>query len=155
MTGEKEYLTKEKFDELVAELDHLKKIKRREVADNLEYAKSMGDLSENAEYQEAREIQAATEERISKLESIIKSAEIMTDHHGSFVEVGTTVIIEKEKDGTKYTYKIVGSEESNVSEGKISNHSPLGSALMGKKKGESFTFATPTGKVAYKIVTVK
>ena len=133
----------------------MKKNKRREVADNLEYAKSMGDLSENAEYQEARELQATIEERISKLESILKTAEIMTEHHGSFVDVGTTVVLEKEKDGTQYTYKIVGSEESDVSGGKISNHSPLGSAIVGKKKGDSFTFNTPGGKVSYKIVTVK
>ena len=135
MPDEKEYLTKEKFEELGKELEDLKKNKRREVADNLEYAKSMGDLSENAEYQEA--------------------TEIMTEHHGSFVDVGTTVVLEKEKDGTQYTYKIVGSEESDVSGGKISNHSPLGSAIVGKKKGDSFTFNTPGGKVSYKIVTVK
>ena len=155
MVEEKEYLTKEKHEELIKELDHLKKTKRKEVADNLEYAKSMGDLSENAEYQEARELQATIEERINKLESILKSAVIMTAHHGAMADIGATVIVEKGADKKQITYKIVGSEESDISSGKISNHSPLGIALIGKKKGDAFTFTTPNGKTTYKIVDVK
>ena len=155
MAEEKEYLTKEKHDELIEELDHLKKTKRKEVADNLEYAKSMGDLSENAEYQEAREMQGTIEERINKLESILKSAVPMPEHHGVMVDIGATVIVEKGGDKTKHTYKIVGSEEADISSGKISNHSPLGIALLGKKKGDAFTFTTPNGKTTYKIVDVK
>lgn len=155
MAEEKEYLTKEKYAELQTELEDLKKNKRREVAENLEYAKSMGDLSENAEYQEAREMQATIEERINKLESILKSAVIMTAHHGALADIGATVIVEKEKEKTKHTYKIVGSEEADISKGFISNHSPLGTAIIGKKKGESFTISTPAGKTTYKIVDVK
>ncbi len=155
MTEEKEYLTQEKFKELEAELEHLKKTKRREVAENLEYAKSMGDLSENAEYQEAREMQATIEERIGKLESILKSAEIMTAHHGGIADIGATVVLEKEGEKTRHTYKIVGSEEADIANGKISNHSPLGQAMYGKKKGDSFTFTSPKGKVAYKVIDVK
>lgn len=152
---EKEYLTKEKYNELVVELENLKKNKRREVADNLEYAKSMGDLSENAEYQEAREMQATIEERIGKLESILKSASIITSHHGSMADVGATVTLQKEGDKAEYVYKIVGSEEADIASKKISNHSPLGAALMGKKKGDAFTFSSPSGKVSYKVVDVK
>lgn len=155
MAEEKEYLTQEKYDELVQELDHLKKTKRKEVADNLEYAKSMGDLSENAEYQEARELQSTIEERINKLESILKFAEIMTAHHGALVDIGATVIVEKGTEKSKITYKIVGSEESDISSGKISNHSPLGMVLLGKKKGDVFIFTTPNGKTTYRIVDVK
>ena len=155
MTGEKEYLTKEKFAELTAELDNLKKVKRREVAEALEYAKSMGDLSENQEYQEARDMQASVEERIGKLENILKSAEIMEAHKGGTVMIGSTVVVKKSGDKETKTYQLVGSEESDIVGGKISNHSPIGVAIMGKKKGATFVLATPKGKTNYEIVEVK
>lgn len=155
MNEEKEYVTKEKLEELKEELEFLKKTKRREVADSLEYAKSMGDLSENAEYQEAREMQSEVEERIGKLELILKNAVIMKAHHGGVVQMGSTVVVSKTGDNTKKTYQIVGSEEADISIGKISHHSPLGIALIGKEKGDSFDFETPGGKVNYKIVEVK
>lgn len=149
-----EYLTKEKFEELKQELDTLKSTKRKEIADSLEYAKQLGDLSENAEYQQAREMQATTEERIAKLESILKSAVIVALHHSDKVEIGSTVVVVKEGDKEKKNFKIVGSEEADTLQGKISYVSPLGSALMGKKKGESFSFSTPKGSVHYKIVDI-
>lgn len=149
-----EYLTKEKFEELKQELDNLKSTKRKEIADSLEYAKQLGDLSENAEYQQAREMQATTEERIAKLESILKSAVIVALHHSDKVEIGSTVTVVKEGDKEKKNFKIVGSEEADTLQGKISYVSPLGSALMGKKKGESFSFSTPKGSVNYKIVDI-
>ncbi len=155
MNDQKEYLTKEKLEELTVELDYLRKTKRREVADSLEYAKSMGDLSENAEYQEAREMQAEVEDRISRLEQILKNAVIMTAHHGGNAQMGSTVVVEKAGDKERKTYQIVGGEEADISSGKISHHSPLGTALMGKKKGDEFDFVTPKGKVSYKIVEVK
>src|SRR5438105_12462404 len=108
---EGEYLTKEKFEELTKELEYLKGQKRKEVAESLEYAKGLGDLSENAEYHEARETQANIEDRIAKLESILKTAVIMTDKHGSTVSVGSTIVVQKEKDHSKSTYILVGSEE--------------------------------------------
>ncbi len=150
-----EYLTKEKFTELTNELEVLKKNKRKEVADNLEYAKSLGDLSENAEYQEARELQASIEERIQKLETILKSALIVNSRHTDTIGVGSEVTVRKESAKESQTYKIVGSEETNMALGKISNRSPLGTALMGKKKGDKFAFATPKGKVNYEVVSVK
>lgn len=151
----KEYLTKEKYNELNAELGNLKKNRRKEVADNLEYAKSLGDLSENAEYQEAREMQATIEERIVKLETILKSAVIVADRHTDTAGVGSLVTVRKEGTKESKQYKIVGSEETNTAEGKISNRSPLGIALMGKKKGESFSFSTPKGKVNYEVVSIE
>lgn len=155
MSGEDTVLTREKFDELVKELDHLKTTRRTEIAESLEYARSLGDLSENAEYQEARELQAATEERIRKLEDIIKRAKIVSHKKGDEIDFGSVVTIKKVDDDQKHEYTIVGSEEADMRERKISHVSPLGSAMMGKKKGEEFTFQTPNGKQQYKIVSVK
>jgi transcription elongation factor GreA len=155
MSDEKTYLTKEKFDELVKELEVLKTVRRKEIAENLEYARSLGDLSENAEYQEARELQAATEERIRKLESIVKNASIIAPKKSDVVGFGSTVIIQKDGESGTHTYQIVGSEEANMLDRKISHLSPLGEAMMDKKKGDAFTFTTPNGKMKYKIIDVK
>jgi len=152
---EQEYLTKEKYKELSEELDQLKKVKRREIAENLEYAKSLGDLSENAEYQEAREMQAEIEERIAKLELIIKHAVIVAHKKSDIVGVGSVISVEREGDKQKFNYTIVGSEESDIAQGKVSTSSPLVAAMMGKKKGDVFAFKTPKGEVKYKIVSVE
>lgn len=151
--NEKEYLTQEKFDEFKKELEHLKGIKRKEVAEQLEYAKSLGDLSENAEYHEARDAQAITEDRIAKLEGILKSALIITEKSTSTVDVGSLIMVEK--NGKKIEYKIVGTEESDALSGKISIKSPLGQAVIGKKKGDSFSFEAPSGSVTYKVIDIK
>ena len=153
--NEHEYLTKEKYEELVKELDYLKKVKRKEVAESLEYAKSLGDLSENAEYQDARELQGNTEDRISKLDLILKSAEIVSSYHGANIRIGSTVTIQKKGEMGNKIYKIVGSEEADMSSGKLSNKSPIGEALMGKAKGDIFSFSTPGGVMTYKIIDVK
>ncbi len=151
----KEYLTKEKHRELVNELDFLKTTRRKEVAEHLEYAKSLGDLSENAEYHEARNSQAEIEERIAHLEAVLKIAEIVGPRQSDTVGIGSTVSVQKEKEMTPRTYSLVGSEESNMAAGKISDHSPLGAAMMGKKKGDSFSVATPGGEVKYSILSVQ
>lgn len=156
MGDKKEYLTKEKFDELKKELDYLKTTSRKEIAESLEYARSLGDLSENAEYQEARNLQTATEERIAKLESILQSASIVTDKNSTDeVNLGSTVSIQKEGEKDIHEYQVVGAEEANMHERKISHLSPLGEAMMGKKKGEIFSFVTPNGKMNYKIIGIK
>lgn len=155
MADDQEYLTQEKYDELKTELDYAKTTRRKEIAESLEYARSLGDLSENAEYQEARELQAATEERIAKLESILQSAKIVDHKKGDSVSLGSMVTIIKDGEKEKHQYEIVGSEEANMHERKISHLSPLGEAMMGKKKGESFTFETPNGKMTYKVADVK
>ena len=155
MTEVQSYLTPEKFEELKKELEHLKTVRRKEVAESLEYARSLGDLSENAEYQEARDMQAAIEERISHLEQVIKEAKIVAnDKRGDVIGLGSEVSIKKEGEKEERSYTIVGSEEANIHEHKLSYLSPLGEALMGKAKGESFIFETPAGKQSYKILKV-
>lgn len=154
MTDQETVVSQEKFDEMVKELENLKTVRRTEIAKNLEYARSLGDLSENAEYQEARELQAATEERIRKLEELVKRAHIMTDgKKKDVVGFGSVVSIKKEG-GDTHEYTIVGSEEADMRARKLSHVSPLGGALMGKKKGDTFTFETPNGKQTYTVQKV-
>lgn len=148
-------VSQEKFDEMVSELENLKTVRRTEIAKNLEYARSLGDLSENAEYQEARDLQAATEERIKKLEELVKTTKIVTDSkRKSEIGFGSKVTIRKEGASDAHEYTIVGSEEADMRVKKLSHVSPLGSSLMGKKKGDTFTFDTPSGKQTYTIEKV-
>lgn len=155
MSEEKEYLSQEKFDELKSELDQLKSVRRKEIAGQLEDAKALGDLSENAEYHEARQNQAETEERIAKLEAMLKGAVITAKHKGGTVSVGSTVVIQRAKEKEERRYQIVGSEETNTKEGKISNKSPLGLALIGKTKGDMVSYETPLGVIEAKILNVE
>ncbi len=154
-TQEKEYLTKEKFEEIKKELETLKTTRRKEVAEQLEYAKSLGDLSENAEYHDAREMQANLEDRIGRLEKLLKNAEVVSSHGNDSVTVGSKVEIRKKNAQNTQTYTIVGAEEADMSEGKISTNSPLGHAIMGKSKGENFTFNTPKGEMTFEVVNIK
>ncbi len=150
------FLTAEKFEELKKELDHLKTVRRKEIAESLEYARSLGDLSENAEYQEARDMQAAIEERISYLEKVIKEAKIVAhEKKGDVVGLGSVVVIQKDKEKDTRSYTIVGSDEANIHDKKLSYLSPLGEALMGKTKGDEFIFDTPAGKQKYKVLKVE
>ena len=153
-TGQ-EYLTKEKFKELEKELTHLKTVKRKEIAEALEYAKSLGDFSENQEYQEARDSQAILEDRINRLEMILKSAKIISAQSTHAVVVGSVVTLEKTADKSRKSYTMVGSEEVDAVKGKISVSSPLGIAAMGKSKGETFSFKSPSGMMSYKIIDIK
>jgi len=145
-------VSQEKFDEMIKELEYLKTVRRTEIAVSLEYARSLGDLSENAEYQEARDLQAATEERVRRLEELVKNTTILTDgKKKNEISFGSKVSIRKEGSPEVHEYTIVGSEEADMRVKKLSHVSPLGSALMGKKKGDVFTFETPTGKQTYTI----
>jgi len=155
MYTEEEYLTKDKFDELKKELELLKKVKRKEIAEALEYAKSLGDFSENQEYQEARNAQAILEDRINRLEVILKSAKIVSTRNTNLVSIGSVVTMEKESDKSRKTYTMVGSEETDAARGKISIRSPLGLAVMGKSKDEAFSFQSPSGIMSYKIIDIK
>lgn len=152
---EKTYLSREKLEELKQELEFLKTEKRKEVAESLEYARSLGDLSENAEYQEAGKLQAEVEDRIAAIESMLRRAVIVSDYKGKTVHIGSTIVVKKEGDHEERTYHIVGSEEANMAERKISNKSPLGEALLGKEKGDIFSFKTPNGEVTYKIIKIE
>jgi transcription elongation factor GreA len=152
-----QYLTKEKYEELLKELELLKTDKRREIAENLEYAKSLGDLSENAEYHEARAMQAELEDRVAKLEGIIKSAVIVSEKRGrgERAEIGSKITLEKDGSKEKVIYTIVGSEEADLSQNKISSVSPLGAAVVGKKKGDKISLKTPKGIIKYTIINVE
>ena len=152
---EKEYLTKERYEALSKELDYLKKTKRREVAEQLEYAKSLGDLSENAEYHEARDTQGVVEDRIQKLENLLKGAVIVSSHGTEMIAIGSEIIVTKVGDKNEKNYTIVGGEESDLATGKISVHSPFGEAVVGKKKGQTFTYNAPSGPITYKIIDIK
>ncbi len=153
--SELQYLTTEKFSELKKELEYLKTTRRKEVAEQLEYAKRLGDLSENAEYHQAREDQAIVEDRIGHLEDLIKNAKIASAGGSDLIIVGSTVSLTKGGENKSFVYTIVGSEEADMSHGKVSNMSPLGSALLGHKAGDSIKVTTPKGIVTYKIETIK
>ena len=155
MDTETQYLTNEKFAELEKELAYLKSDRRKEVAEHLEYAKKLGDLSENAEYHQAREEQAEVEDRIVRLENLLTSAKILEQAGGDVVRVGSTVRVEKEGDNKSMLYTIVGSEETDTAQGKISNLSPIGSALLGHKEGDTVAVTTPKGTSKYKIAKIK
>lgn len=149
-----DYITKEKRKALEIELEDLKGPKRKEILASLEYAKSLGDLSENAEYHQTREDQGKLEERIKHIEQILQSSQTVSKGGGDVVEVGSTVVVQKKGSKEDKTYTIVGSEEADMAKGKISNRSPFGEALFGKKKGNDVSFKTPNGVVNYKIINV-
>lgn len=154
MDTQKEYLSREKYNELKEELDFLMHVRRKEIAEALEAAKALGDLSENAEYHSAREAQAGVEERIMVVEEILKNAAIIgSKHKTDVVDIGSVVTVKRSKETKIYT--MVGSEEADVLSGKISNKSPLGEAMMGKKKDDKFTFITPLGDESCQILEIK
>jgi transcription elongation factor GreA len=149
-----DYITEEKRDALLAELKDLKGPKRKEILESLEYAKSLGDLSENAEYHQTREEQGKLEARITKIEQILQSSKTVKGGGGDIIEIGSKAVVQNEDTKEEKNYVIVGSEEADMAKGKISNRSPLGVALFGKKKGDSVSFKTPKGEVNYKIIDV-
>ncbi|MBQ1212112.1 MAG: transcription elongation factor GreA [Clostridia bacterium] len=141
---------------LKEELDYLKNTKRNEVKENLAIARSFGDLSENSEYDEAKNEQSKVEGRISELEEIILHTVVVEesalDH--SAIHLGSTVILREIATGKEKKYAIVGSNEANPLEGRISDRSPIGSAILGKKAGEEVTVSAPKGDKKYVIVEV-
>ncbi|MCE9585105.1 transcription elongation factor GreA [Candidatus Nomurabacteria bacterium] len=150
-----DYITEEKKNSLQIELEDLKGPKRKEILSALQEAKALGDLSENAEYHQAREDQGKLEERITKIEYLLKNSKVISKKEGSdTVQMGSTIVVEKEGSKDQKTYTMVGSEEADMLTGKISNHSPIGEALCGKKKGDVVSFKTPGGMVNYKIISI-
>ncbi len=152
---EKTFITKEKYKALEGELNVLLTETRKEIAEKLEYARSLGDLSENAEYHDARDQQAKAEDSIKRIEEILKNASIIKKHKSDVVELGTTVTVQKKGDKAKIEYTLVGPEEADLTSGHISHSSPLGTAMIGTKKGDTFTFTTPKGSVEYKVITIQ
>jgi transcription elongation factor GreA len=152
---DKEYISKEKYSELEKEYQELVTVKRKEVAERLEYARSLGDLSENAEYHAARDDQGKIEARIEELDNLLKYAEIIDHKKSDTVIVGSIVTLKKDKDDDKVIYTVVGKEESDLADGKISHVSPLGRAIMGKKKKDQISIETPKGIVGYSIIEIE
>lgn len=150
----KEFITKENKEALEAELKYLTTVKRKEIVSAIEYAKSLGDLSENAEYHIAREEQGKLQERISIIENVLKNAEVVKLSTDGTINVGSTVVIQKEGESNTRTLTMVGSEETDMLSGKISYKSPLGQSLYQKKQGDRVNVATPKGEVTYEIVSV-
>ena len=143
-------LTHDGYDKLQNELNDLKKNKRREVANRIQIAKDFGDLSENAEYSEAKDDQANLERRIAEIKAKLRTSEIVESSAGSSdIQIGST--FEVSLDGNSRTFSLVGKEESNPLEGKISFDSPLGAAFVSKKEGDVVEVTTPAGKKVYTI----
>ena len=149
------YITEEKNRALQEELKFLKTVKRKEILEALESARALGDLSENAEYHQAREDQGKAEDRINQIENMLKSSVIVKKHSSANVEIGTTVKVKKENSKEEISYSIVGAEEADMANNKISNKSPLGQALFGKKKGDVVSIKTPKGLVKYTLIDIQ
>ncbi|HEY6057532.1 MAG TPA: transcription elongation factor GreA [Candidatus Limnocylindrales bacterium] len=153
MNSKPAYLSRDGYEKLRAELEEMTNVRRAEVARRIHDAKEHGDLTENAEYEDAKNEQAFVEGRIQSLEALIKNATIIDENHSTeHVQIGSTVSVESE-DGVEL-FTIVGSAEARPADGKISNESPVGRALLGKKKGEKVLVRVPAGDFTYKIVKI-
>lgn len=147
-------ISQEGYDKLKKELDERIRVKRPEIAGRIEAAKELGDLSENAEYAEAKDEQAFNDGRIAELTALLKNVTVVPAN-GDKHKIGMGSKIKAEADGKIKEFTIVSFNEANPSEGKISNESPLGVAFLGKKKGEKITVNTPRGAVIYEILSIK
>ena len=150
-------MTEEGLRKLQEQLDFLVGVRRNEVAHKIEVARGFGDLSENAEYDEAKKEQGQLEEEIARLTKVISTAVVVADNEISTdkVSVGTTVTIEDMDEGETFTYAIVGAEEADPYEDKISNESPVGAGLLGAGIGEVREIEIPMGTVHYKVVDIR
>lgn len=150
-------LTEEGMKKLENQLDYLIGTRRNEVAHQIEVARGFGDLSENAEYDEAKKEQAKVEEEIVRLQNVIRTAIVVADNEISTekVSVGTTVKVQDLDTGDVYEYAIVGAEESDPYEDKISNESPVGHGLLGAKKNQVVEIEIPAGTLKYKVMEIK
>ncbi len=148
-------ISEEGYKKLKEELDNLTNIKRKEIAKRIEKAKELGDLSENAEYQEAKDAQAFNESRIREINNIFKNVKVVQNNSTKDeVSMGSTVTVKDEK-GNQRKYTIVSFNEVNPQEGKISNESPLGTSFLGKRKGQQVAVQTPKGEAKFKITKIE
>ena len=147
-------MTESGLEKLKEELDFLKSVKRKEAAENVGIARSFGDLSENSEYDEAKSEQAKIEARISELEYQLDNVEIVDSVDKDAVSMGSKLKVKRISDGVELSFEIVGFAQSNPAEGKISDESPIGMALMGKKQGEKVTVEAPIGNLDYEILSI-
>ncbi len=150
------FLTAEGLKKLENELDELETVKRKEIAERIKQALAFGDISENSEYDEAKNEQAQLEERIAKLEMVLRNAKLIDEEDitTDVVGVGSRVVVNDLEYDEEMEYTIVGSAEANPFEGRISNESPVGNALLGKKVGDIVEVHVPDGVIKYKIVTI-
>ena len=157
MPDKKVLVTQDGYNKLVEKLNYLKSVKRLEIADRLKAAIALGDLSENSEYDDAKNEQAFNEGEIQELEAKIRNTEIFETGAGDVVQMGSTVVVidqEFAEDGPE-TFQLVGSTEADPDEGKISNESPLGQALLGQKVGTVVDVHAPNGIIKYEIKEIK
>jgi transcription elongation factor GreA len=156
MATGKQYYTQKGYQELVDELNYLKHEKREKIKSDIALARSFGDLSENSEYDEARNEQAKNEARIKELEELVENAQILDEStiDTSVVSLGSTVKVQHMELGQELVYNLVGSNESNPMEGKISDQAPVGAALIGKRAGDVVTVQTPAGAFQLKLLEV-
>jgi transcription elongation factor GreA len=153
VNGKPSYLSKEGLDKIRDELGQMINVRRVEVAARIHEAKQHGDLSENAEYEDAKNEQAFVEGRIQSLEALLKNAILIDEHHSTdHVQIGSTVTVESSDGKEKYT--IVGSAEASPPDGRISNESPLGRTLLGRRKGDTVMVTAPAGELSFKIVGI-
>ena len=152
----KNILTNEGLKKLEDELENLKVVRRKEVSQKIKEAREQGDLSENAEYDAAKDEQRDIEARIEELEKILKNAEVVVEEEADLdkVSIGCSVKILDCEFEEELEYKIVGSTEANSLKGKISNESPVGKALLGKQVGDTVTVETPAGEFSYKVLSI-
>ncbi|MBD5158903.1 MAG: transcription elongation factor GreA [Ruminococcus sp.] len=147
-------MSRESYNKLIAELDDLKINKRKEVAERLKVARSYGDLSENAEYDEAKNEQAILEAQIAELQYTIDNAEIIENASTDEVGMSSKITIKRLDTGKTETFTIVGTNHANVREGKISDESPIGKAAMKKKVGDVFIVEAPAGELRFEVVEI-
>ncbi len=152
---EQQIITPEGYNKLKEELEFLSTTRRREIADRIEKAKELGDLSENAEYTEAKDAQALNEGRVAELTGTLKNVVVVDKNQktDNKVAMGSTVLVKC--DGKEKEYTIVSFNEASPADGKISNESPIGLAFLNKSKGEEVIVETPRGEVKYKIIDIK
>ena len=145
------YITKEKKKELEEELNNLKNVVRPEIISRVQAARELGDLKENSEYHTARDEQARMESRVEEIEYILKNAKIFNKREQTEIQLGSTAIVEAISSKEEKKFELVGEEEADFGKGKISNTSPIGEALIGKKVGDRVVITTPGGKIEYKV----
>ena len=149
-------LTDEGLKKLEEELEQLKTVKRKEIAEKIKEALSFGDLSENSEYDEAKNEQAFVEARILQLEATLKNVRVLDDDelNNEIISVGSKVLLKDIEFDEEVTYQIVGSTEADPANGKISDESPVGKALLGRKLGETVTVEAPIGEILYEVLGI-
>ena len=150
-------LSAERLEELKQELNYLKTVREKEVADQIKEARSFGDLSENSEYDEAKNEQGKMYARMAELEDILSNYVVIEEEEteGEYVRLGSTVTVLDKEFNEELTYKIVGSQEADPMNGAISEDSPFGRALLGKNMGDDVTVEAPSGSVEYKVLKVE